>query len=242
MTTNEIIIILLLILIIIYLFKDNKNHKLKEMFDDTCKCSMDDNPVICDGRKYGNICKAMCVEKNINNCKKIYNLISTINSTEIGNNQNIEHQNNNSYNLDSTNNSIEMSNQINSTNNSIEMSNQINSTNNSIEMSNQINSTNNSIQPSPFKYSVKIQNILMEIENNQPTEQQINQLINVINEEVPNLMQFLEEIRNAPKDDKGQPNVDATKKGLFWIMFMLFNMSNGKYFSEIKSILIAANT
>ena len=56
------------------------------------------------------------------------------------------------------------------------------------------------------------------------------------------LMQFLEEIRNAPKDDKGQPNVDATKKGLFWIMFMLFNMSNGKYFSEIKSILIAANS
>jgi hypothetical protein len=82
MTTNEIIIILLLILIIIYLFKNNKqentakqetnkNRKLKEMFDNSCSCSMDYKPVECDDRIYSNMCNAMCVEKNIINCKEV---------------------------------------------------------------------------------------------------------------------------------------------------------------------------
>ena len=221
MTTNEIIIILLLILIIIYIFKNNKqesnkNHKLKEMFNDSCICPMNYDPVECDGRKYDNICQATCREINPNYCKKSYDIVTVINSTDIENNQNTEHQINHSNNLDSTNNSIEIE---------------------------KINYTNNSIKPdmSPFKYSIKIQNIMMEIGINEPTEQQINQLLNAINEEVPNLMQFLDEIKNAPKDDKGLPIVDAEKKGLYWLMFILFNISNGKYFSEIKPLLMAAN-
>jgi hypothetical protein len=89
----------------------------------------------------------------------------------------------------------------------------------------------------PLSNINKIQKIMGKINNNKPTEQQMNQLFNAINEEVPKVKEFLEEIEKAPKDDKGQPIIDKNKMSLFTLMFSLFNISKGKYFSEIKPIL-----
>ena len=82
------------------------------------------------------------------------------------------------------------------------------------------------------KFPIQIRRILVEIGGNKPTEKQIASLEKAIREVVPNIKLLIDEVKNAKKDSKGQPEVSEEKLQLVMLMISTFMLSQGKYFKD----------
>jgi hypothetical protein len=82
------------------------------------------------------------------------------------------------------------------------------------------------------KLPIPILKTIEEIGNSMPNEQQLARLEKEIREAVPNITELLNEIKNAPKDSEGMPEVSKNKLQLVMLMISIFMLSKTKYFKD----------
>jgi len=86
--------------------------------------------------------------------------------------------------------------------------------------------------PPLTKIPQTIKDILMEIGESKSNDAQLKRLENAVKQAIPNPQQLAAEVRNAPKDTKGKPQIEEEKLNLYMLMVILFFATNGKSYRE----------
>ena len=82
------------------------------------------------------------------------------------------------------------------------------------------------------KLPQSIRTILEEIGDYQPTNVQLKRLEGAIRQYIPNLRELVSEIRSAPIDSKGLPQISEEKLLIYLLMTEIYFYSEGKFFYE----------
>ena len=86
--------------------------------------------------------------------------------------------------------------------------------------------------PPLTKIPESIKNILNDIGNKNPTELQLTNLVSEVQKAIPNPKLLVEEVKNAPKDENGKPQIEEEKLQLYMMMIMVFMATKGNIYKE----------